>query len=385
MAARSGWKRAAPPASVPAPVSACVAGPMTRDGGADAALSIGGVDITPGFRGAVDVPVAPMYTHDNLSIAVQLVRGRRPGPVLFVSAAVHGDEINGVEIIRRLLRHPTLGRLRGTLVAAPIVNVYGFLAHSRYLPDGRDLNRSFPGSPKGSLAGRVAHTFVREIVSKCTHGIDLHTGARHRSNFPQIRADLDQPEALAMTEAFGVPLAIDAKIRDGSLRECAGDLGIPVILYEAGEALRFDEMYIRAGVRGVINVMRSLGMLPRSRGRAPAPPLVVSDQTTWVRAPESGVLRCFAALGDKVDRGQVIAMVADPLGEAETPLQSPVNGVVIGRSNLPLMYEGDAIFHIAQYGRRVRTVERQVEQFTEAHQSGDDPSLAPDDGELPIA
>ena len=255
---------------------------------------------------------------------------------------------------------------------------------TRYLPDGRDLNRSFPGSPKGSLTGRIAHTFIEEIVGKCTHGIDLHTGARHRSNFPQIRADLDDPRAMAMTEAFAVPLAIDAKIRDGSLRACAGDAGIPVILYEAGEALRFEELYIRAGVKGIINVMRSIGMLAKSRSRrAPRSP-IVSDQTNWVRAPESGILRTFVPLGDKVEKGQVIAMVADPLGSSETPILAPPDGVVIGRTNLPLVYEGDATFHIARYGRQVAKVEKQVEQFHEEHQPGEPADIHETSGEAPI-
>ncbi len=349
-----------------------------------AEFRIGEVAIRPGERRAIDVPVAPMYTHDDLSITVQVVRGRRPGPTLFISAAIHGDEINGVEIIRRLLQHKALRNLRGTVLAIPIVNVYGFLNHTRYLPDGRDLNRSFPGSAKGSLTGRVAHTFVREIVSKCTHGIDLHTGSRHRCNFPQIRADLDNPAALEMTEAFGVPLAIDAKIRDGSLRECAGDAGIPVILYEAGEALRFEEIYIRAGVQGIVNVMRSIGMLPRSRSRKQRPTPIISGQTGWVRAPESGILRTYAPLGAKVIEGQTIAMVADPLGSTETPITAPHDGVVIGRTNLPLVYEGDATFHIAQYGRKVSKVEKQVEQFNEEHQAT--PVPAPTEGidEAPI-
>jgi len=324
-------------------------------------FEIGGVRVSPGDRQTINIPVAPMYTHNDLSISVDVVRGKKPGPTLFVSAAVHGDEINGVEIIRRLLQHRGLRGMRGTLLAIPIVNVYGFLNHSRYLPDGRDLNRSFPGSKKGSLTGRIAHTFFKEIVKKCTHGIDLHTGARHRSNFPQVRADLDDPVAYHMTNAFGVPLAIDAKIRDGSLRESAGDAGIPVILYEAGEALRFEEAYIRAGVKGIINVMRGIDMLPKSRSKKEPPSPIVSSQTNWLRAPESGILRAFVPLGAKVERDQVIAMVADPLGTTETPVAAPENGVVIGRTNLPLVYEGDAIFHVAQYGRKVGSVKKQVE------------------------
>ncbi len=347
-------------------------------------LMIGGIAIGPGQRHSFDVRVAPMYTHYDMSISVQVIRGKRPGPTLFISGAIHGDEINGVEIIRRVLQHRSLNSLRGTLIAIPIVNVHGFLNHMRYLPDGRDLNRSFPGSPRGSLTGRVAHTFIEEIVSKCTHGIDLHTGARHRSNFPQIRADLDNPDAFAMTEAFGVPLAIDAKTRDGSLRACAGDAGIPVILYEAGEALRFDELYIRAGVKGVINVMRSIGMLHKSRSKKVPRPPIVSDQTSWLRAPESGILRTFAPLGGKVEKGQVIAMVADPLGADETPVVSPSNGVVIGRTNLPLVYEGDAIFHIAEYGRKVATVEKDVERFQEEHQPDDSIAEPEAAGEAPI-
>ena len=346
-------------------------------------LVIGGVSVAPGEHRTVEIPVARMYTHDDLSITVQVIRGTQPGPTLFICAAVHGDEINGVEILRRLLLHKSLKNIRGTLLVIPIVNVYGFLNRARYLPDGRDLNRSFPGSAKGSLAGRLAHTFVEEIVRKSSHGIDLHTGARHRSNFPQIRADLDDPETQAMTEAFGVPLVIDAKIRDGSLRACAGDAGIPVILYEAGEALRFEETYIRAGVKGIINVMRSIGMLRRSQTRKPLASPEVSDETTWVRAPESGILRTLVPLGAKVKADQVIAMVADPLGADETMIVAPVDGMVIGRTNLPLVYEGDATFHIARYGRKVTTVERQVEQFHEEHQpdlereSGDDVSNAP--------
>lgn len=340
-------------------------------------LSIGGISIMPGERRVIDVPVAPMYTHDDLSITVQVVRGKRPGPTLFISAAIHGDEINGVEIIRRVLQQKALKNLRGTLLAIPIVNVYGFLNHTRYLPDGRDLNRSFPGSAKGSLTGRVAHKFFQEMVSKCSHGIDLHTGSRHRSNFPQIRADLDDPQTRTMTEAFGVPLAIDAKIRDGSLRACAGDAGIPVLLYEAGEALRFEEVYIRAGVKGIINVMRSIGMLPKTRSKRTPPPPVISDQTSWVRAPESGILRTFVPLGGKVVTGQTIAMVADPLGTMETAILAPNDGMVIGRTNLPLVYEGDATFHIAQYGRKVGAVERHVEQFHEEHL----PDVATDESE----
>lgn len=343
-------------------------------------LVIGGQPIEPGGQYTIDIPVAPMYTHDNLSISVQVVSGKRPGPVMFVCAAIHGDEINGVEIIRRLLKDPQLKRLKGTLIAIPIVNVYGFINHTRYLPDGRDLNRSFPGSTRGSLTGRIAHTFMREIVAHCTHGIDLHTGARHRSNFPQIRANLEDEATLAMTEAFGAPLAIDAKIRDGSLRGAAGDMGVPVLLYESCEALRFDEIYIRAGVKGVLNVMRHLGMLRRSRAKVKKP--LLSRSTFWLRAPESGILRVLVPLGAEVQENQTIGIIADPLGTSEVDVVAEAPGIVIGRTNLPLVYEGDALFHIASVDRRRKW---EVEAFHEDYLPGDE-ELDPEDlSRAPIA
>jgi uncharacterized protein len=341
-------------------------------------LIIGGQEILPGERRVIDIPVAPMYTHDTLSLSVQVVRGRLPGPTLFVCAAIHGDEINGVEIIRRLLKKPIISKLRGTLIAIPIVNIYGFIHHSRYLPDGRDLNRSFPGSSRGSLTGRLAQTFMNEIVAKSTHGIDLHTGARHRSNFPQIRADLDDPATLDITNAFGAPLAMNSKIRDGSLRQCASDIGVPVILYESCEALRFDEIYIRAGEKGIINVMRHLGML--RKGQAKIKPPVVSQESNWIRAPASGVMRVLVALGTEVTQGQIIGYIADPLGSTEVEVIAEHPGIVIGRTNLPLVYEGDALFHVASVSPRANW---EVGEFhetlepTEQELDPEDPSTSP--------
>ncbi len=342
-------------------------------------LEIGGEHILPGERKTVDIHVAPTFSNDDLSVEIKVVRGMRPGPTLFVCAAIHGDEINGVEIIRRVLRAVDPRRLSGTLLAVPIVNVYGFNTHSRYLPDGRDLNRSFPGSPSGSLTGRLADTFMQEVVRKCTHGIDLHTGGRHRSNFPQIRAELRDPVIRQMSDAFGAPIIIDSTLRDGSLRECATEFGVPVILYESCEALRFDEVYIRAGVKGVLNVMRHIGMLRKSRAKQPKKP-IVSKTTQWVRSPASGVHRVLVPLGGQVEKGQVIGIVADPLGEDETEVKAPISGIVIGRSNLPTVYEGDALFHIAKVSART---EFEYEEFHEellpsdyTHDK-DDPTSAP--------
>ena len=192
-------------------------------------FEIAGITIAPGERKTIDLPLAAMATHNDVNMTMHIIHGKKPGPCLFVSAAIHGDEINGVEIIRRLVKYKQLSRLKGTLIAIPIVNVHGFITQSRYLPDGRDLNRSFPGSKKGSLAGRMADTFLTKVVNQCTHGIDLHTGARHRDNLPQIRADLGIEEVSRLAEVFGVPVVVDYKIRDGSLRPAGGDNANPIL------------------------------------------------------------------------------------------------------------------------------------------------------------
>ena len=340
-------------------------------------FEVGGYPVPPGEEKKIDIPLAAMATHNTVPMTVHVVNGKQAGPRLFISAAIHGDEINGVEIIRRLLQQKQLKRMKGTLLAIPIVNVHGFITQSRYLPDGRDLNRSFPGTSKGSLAARMANTFFNEILKRCTHGIDLHTASRHRDNLPQVRADLSGEGMKELALAFGVPVVIDSKIRDGSLRGVAGENDIPVLLYEAGEALRFDEVAIRAGLRGILNVMRELGMLPKLRKKEVVRTPVVSPDTSWVRAPFSGILRTLVPLGAKAEKGRVLGVIADPLGVTEYQVIAPTDGVVIGRTNLPLVYEGDALFHLACYEQQVDNVVMQVEDFQE--------KLEPEISELPAS
>jgi predicted deacylase len=333
-------------------------------------ITVGQVEVRPGERVNVNLPVADLYTATSLHMPVRVLCGRKAGPVMFVSAAVHGDELNGVEVIRRLLRRTALRSLRGTLLAVPIVNVHGFLEQSRYLPDRRDLNRSFPGSPAGSIASRLASTFMREVVLKSNLGIDLHTGAVDRANLPQVRAHLDDAETQAIARAFGAPVIVNAGLRDGSLRASAAEHGIPTIVYEAGEALRFDEFCIEAGVRGILRVMRHVGMLPAAKATR-ARSSVVASLTRWVRAPASGIVTGKAALGSRVQEGQRLALVSDPLGNREEEVVSPFDGIVIGRSNLPLAHEGDAVFHIAAF-RSAARAETVVEEFAAMH----DPRLS---------
>lgn len=317
---------------------------------ARAPYKIAGAEVPPGTRQTVEIPVAKLYTHAPLYIPVEVVHGRRDGPVLMVCGAIHGDEINGVEIIRRMLRNSALRHLRGTLIAVPVVNVFGFVQRTRYLPDRRDLNRCFPGTEAGSLGARTAYLLRTKVMKHVTHIIDLHTGAIHRFNLPQIRAELKNPDTIRMAEAFGAPVIINTSSRHGSLRSYAGSQDIPVITFEGGEALRFDDVVITSGVRGVTRVMRELGMMSQKKSpRAPRNRSEVAASSQWVRADTDGIMRPLAKLGQKVRKGQKLAMVADPFGEAEKIITSPCSGIVICVNNLPLVNEGEAIYHIARF------------------------------------
>jgi uncharacterized protein len=321
--------------------------------------------LRPGSRAMISVPLPGLYTDTQIEMPVHIIHGRRDGPTLFVSAAVHGDEINGVEITRRLLLQPALKQLAGTLLVVPVVNVFGFQAKSRYLPDRRDLNRSFPGREQGSMAARLAHAFLTNVALRCDAGIDLHTAAIHRDNLPQIRADMTDPQLARLARAFAAPVAIHSAPPAGSLRHAGAAHQVPIMVYEAGEALRFDEVSIRVGLNGVINVMREFGMLkPR---RKPPKPSVPLQSTTWVRAPRSGILRSLHKLGDLLHEGDALGIVSDPTGREEVELHAPFDGLVIGRTHLPLVYEGEAVFHIGRTPQ-TRLLERHLDALNDSDQ-----------------
>ncbi|MFI0472749.1 MULTISPECIES: succinylglutamate desuccinylase/aspartoacylase family protein [unclassified Halomonas] len=340
---------------------------------AQAPFQIAGHTLQPGQRLQIDVPVARLYTHTPLHISIEVVHGRREGPVMLVCGGIHGDEINGVEIVRRLLRSRSINSLSGTLIAVPVVNVFGFLQQTRYLPDRRDLNRCFPGSDKGSLGGRIAALLREEIVDHATHIIDLHTGAIHRTNLPQIRAQLEpDSETARMADAFGAPVVLNAELREGSLRHYAQSRGIPVLTYEAGEALRFDEWAIAPGVRGILRVMRRLKMLSGEQRRRLPAPAELANGSSWARAPIDGILRPKVRLGARVAKGEVLGRVADPFGNDEGDVVSMADGIVIGMSRLPLANEGEALYHIARFDE-IEEAETAIESFQSSLEPVTDP------------
>ena len=312
------------------------------------AFAIGKHSIEAGSRRTVDLPISVLSNHTPIALTVQVLHGKNPGPVLFVSAAIHGDEIIGVEIIRRLLAQPALEKLHGTLLAVPIVNAFGFINHSRYLPDRRDLNRSFPGSSRGSLAGQLADRFLTQVVAKADVGIDLHSAAIHRVNLPQIRVSPDNERTMALACAFGPPIILVAPLREGSLRQAALNANTDVLLYEAGEGLRFDELAVRAGVSGILRVMKQLGMLKGKALRTAKVTPAVSESSYWLRAPAGGVLRAFKTIGESVAAGDLVGIISDPFGESDTEVLARDGGLIIGRTNLPVVNQGDGLIHVAR-------------------------------------
>lgn len=300
-----------------------------------------------GTRKRVDVPVARLTTGEWLHLPVQVVHGGRDGPTVWLSGAVHGDELDGVEIIRQVLGRLRVPSLAGTVLAVPIVNVFGFLAENRYLPDRRDLNRSFPGAARGSMASRLAHLVMTEVVGRCGYGIDFHCGSDGRDNLPQVRGNLEDGETRELARVFGAPVAIHGRPPDGSLRKEAVKAGARALLYEGGEAGRFTRSAIDTGTEGTLRVLRHLDMLG-GEVEAPSDPSPEAWKTHWVRAGRSGICRLDIELGEAVAKGQRLGFIADALGDEGRTVKARAAGVVIGRRVNPRVYQGEAVVHLAE-------------------------------------
>jgi uncharacterized protein len=306
-------------------------------------ITINGKTVEPGERRYIDLRIARLPTHTVIDLPIYVSRAIEDGPTLLLTAGLHGDEINGVEIIRRLIADRSLKPARGTVIAIPVVNIYGFLQQARYLPDGKDLNRSFPGSKNGSLAARVAHAIVDEILPVIDFGVDFHTGGSSKDNFPQIRCVVGQPQNMALANAFAPPFILNSKLIDRSFRKAAQRRGKSIIVYEAGESLRFDEHAIQEGIAGTLRLMKHFGMLEQ----APIPnQTVVFEKSTWIRARVSGLFRTDAQTGARVTRGQLIGTITDPFGESQIEIHSRQNGYIVGINHMPVVNAGDALIHL---------------------------------------
>ncbi len=333
------------------------------------AITIGGSTFLPGESGVVDLPIGSLTGYQPVTMNVHIRRGRKPGHTLLLTAGIHGDELIGVEILRRLLQSKVLRGLRGSLIVVPVVCMPAFVNRSRYLPDRRDLNRLFPGSAEGSLGSRLAHTFVHEVVSQCSHSIDFHGGSVGRPNLPQIRVSPGDTVGVDLAHAFKPPVVIETGLREGSLRHYLRSISIPSLLFEGGEALRISHDSVRYGLRGIYGVMRHLGMLPKLQNPAePAAKTVFSKATTWVRAPQGGLVVPLTELGKAITPGSKLGLIANPFGTHETVIHSEYEGVVVGITREGHADEGDALFHIAttpDSGRAEALIQRSDEILEE--------------------
>lgn len=332
------------PAQGPAAEAPTIEPPAEPEPPVWGALEILGEEVMPGETRELALSVSETYIGVAVDVPVVVIRGLQEGPSVCLTAGIHGDELNGIEVVRETLDKLRPAGLVGTVIGVPIVNIHGFQTSSRYLPDRRDLNRFFPGNAKGSSASRIARRIFREVVQKCDALIDLHTGSSHRSNLPQVRGDLRDERIVDLARAFGATAIVHSAGAKGTLRRAAHDAGIPAIIYEAGEPMRFQAQEIKRGVIGVRNLLLHLKMVRGSR-------VSLGEQriyykTDWVRADRGGILVSEVRLGDMVREGDILGTVTDPIRKESAVLISPHRGQILGMAVAPVMIPGYAAFHI---------------------------------------
>ncbi len=312
------------------------------------------------------------YAGINLDTPVLAAHGTEPGKVLCLTAAVHGDELNGIEIVRRLIYTLDPKKLQGTLIGVPIVNLHGFQRSSRYLPDRRDLNRHFPGSPTGSSASRIAHSLFTQVIRHCDALVDIHTGSFHRTNLTQVRADLGNPAVLALTQGFGATPVLDGRGADGTLRGAATAAGIPAAIIEVGEPNRLQPTQVAEGVRAIQSLLHELGMV-KKKSFSWNDPQPIFYESKWVRVDRGGILLNTVKLGARVKRGQLLGTVTDPITNAYTELLSPYTGRILGMALNQVVMPGYAAYHIG--------IERSEEELVKEHQAAEEGTAAVEGGD----
>jgi len=317
---------------------------VTTANGLAAPLELLGVELPAGSSQRMSWSATELFEGVPVSTPVLVVNGALPGPTLCLTAAVHGDELNGVEMVRRVMHKLVPGKLSGAIIGIPIVNVQGFRRGSRYLPDRRDLNRYFPGNPTGSAAARIAHSLFTNIISHCDALVDLHTGSFERANLPQIRADLRNPGVVALTQGFGSMVILHSSPAAGTLRFAATNAGIPAVTLEAGGPSQLELNEVNHGVKGLETLISTLGMVQKRRLRRNSEPVYYSS--SWVRADSGGILLADVSLGSIVRKGDLLGTITDPMSNASSELRSPYSGRVIGMARNQVVMPGFAAFHI---------------------------------------
>jgi predicted deacylase len=312
-------------------------------------IIIQGETILPGQSKTINLEIARLHTMTKLKIPVIIERSKAEGPVVLFSAGIHGDEINGVEIVRQIIVRKINKPKTGTIICIPVVNIFGFVSQTREFPDGRDLNRVFPGSKNGSLASRFAWHLLNEIMPVVDYGVDFHAGGASRFNAPQIRIEQGNEELKRLSDVFNAPFTLSSKNIAGSFRSACGKLGIKMLLYEGGKSLDLNHEVTQEGVQGAKRLLEHLGMLNiRKNAKIPERPPIYIEDSAWIRARHSGMFQNRINAGQFVSKGEVIAIITDPFGKFEQKVKAPNSGYIINSNTAPIVYQGDAIFHITQ-------------------------------------
>lgn len=323
-------------------------------------FQISGIGVKLGETREIYLKVSESYMSGGVHIPVTVIRGSKEGPTAYVTAAVHGDEINGADIVRRLIFDIDHEKLRGTLIAIPIVNIPGFLAQSRYLSYHRDLNRFFPGSRKGNNAERFAWRVFNEVIMKSDFGIDLHTAANGRMNLPHVRGHMADPKVKRLARAFGSSIIVDQEGLRGSLRREANDRGVPTIVFEAGETGKFSRKISMIGLNGVLDVLAEMDMWPREKSAKRPPFQVIVKDSNWIRAEKGGILDLSVKPGDLIYKNDCIGSILNPFGRTMTHIYAPTTGIVIGVTTAPLTIPGTGVIHVAHLKKTLAKVEEAI-------------------------
>ena len=331
---------------------------VTAAAGVASAITVLEVDVEPGSSQRLSWSATELFEGVPVSTPVLVVNGALPGPTLCLTAAVHGDELNGIEMVRRVMHDLDPSKMSGAVIGIPIVNVQGFRRGSRYLPDRRDLNRYFPGNPNGSAAARIAHSFFNNVVAHCDALVDLHTGSFERANLPQIRADLRNPDVMTLTQGFGSMVILHSTPAVGTLRHAATRAGIPAVTLEAGGPSQLELNEVKLGVKGIETLVNTLGMIPKRRLWGEPEP--VYYRSSWVRADNGGILLSDVSLGSTVRKGDRLGTITDPMNNARSELRSPYSGRIIGMARNQVVMPGFAAFHVG-----IQTDEAPVDEVTD--------------------
>lgn len=307
-------------------------------------LELLGARVEPGTSARLSWSATELFEGVSVSTPVLVVNGALPGPTLCLTAAIHGDELNGIEMVRRVMHALLPDTVSGTIIGIPIVNVQGFRRGSRYLPDRRDLNRYFPGNPNGSAAARIAHSFFTNVISRCDALVDLHTGSFERVNLPQIRADLRNPDVVTLTQGLGSMVILHNTPAVGTLRYAATRAGIPCVTIEAGGPSQLELSEVKLGVKGIETLLHTLGMVKKRRFWGQPEPIYY--RSSWVRADNGGILLANVSLGSTVRKGDLLGTITDPMSNARAELHSPYAGRIIGMARNQVVMPGFAAFHI---------------------------------------